>query len=180
MNFKSITVCICLLLAQYFSYARVLLTDTIPAKNNLCKIQLFSGLAVKGFIVGATDSTIEVLSKKNWRRLQFSEHDIIHARNIVSITKNFKNGLTAGKGALIGASTGILLGIALAFKGNGNCDGSSDPNCDDGSPGLEEGFKRSAIFGSILGAGGALIGLFSRKKTGVLSGEWRSGSDKEE
>ena len=141
--------------------------DSIPPKKNLSLIKLTNGSSVKGYIVSVSDSSIDVLSRKNYNRMQYANTQTLAAGNIESITKNFKNGLTAGKGALIGGGTGIALGVILALKDTCE-DHNGDGRCDEGTgQTFSEGVSKSVLFGSVLGGSGAVIGLFSKKKDRV-------------
>lgn len=138
--------------------------DSIPAHKNLSLIKLVNGKTIKGYIVGVSDSSIRVITKKNYKRMQYSETETLVAEDISSITKNFKNGFTAGKGALAGGGTGVLLGTYLALKDTCE-DDNQDGRCDPGTgQSFSEGVGKTVLYGGILGTGGAIIGLFSKKK----------------
>ena len=141
------------------------LSDSLPSKKNLSKIQLTNGSFINGYILRADDSSITVIQKKNWKRQMYNQSEMITAENISGITKNFKNVLTAGEGMLIGGITGILLGFTLGLTQD--CD---DPNeeCDFVNRLFStKSFRASLILGSGFGVGGMFVGLFSKKKDKV-------------
>ena len=47
--------------------------DSIPPKKNLSLIKLANGNKMKGYIVGVSDNSIDVLSKKNYNRMQYAK-----------------------------------------------------------------------------------------------------------
>jgi len=129
----------------------------------MSKIRLTDGRLLYGYIIHASDSTITVVKKSDWKKQWYERTEVIPAERISGVTKNFKK-LTVGEGALAGGLAGLLLGISFMLfthcedsDGDGNCDFSDRVFSD-------KSLKAYFILTGGLGLVGMFIGLFSRKK----------------
>jgi len=155
-----------LILSLFISYrSDASLIDSLPSKKTISRIQLTNGSFINGYILRSDDSSITLVRKENWKRQQYDQTEMIIAENITGITKNFKKGMSAGEGMLIGGIAGIVMGFTLGLSQH--CD---DPNqeCDFVNKLFStRSFEASLILGAGFGIGGMFIGLFSKKKERV-------------
>ncbi len=141
--------------------------DTLPTSRKYSEVKLTNGSLVRGYIMGATDSTLSLLSRKDYFRGEYLQSRVIPAEEIETVTKNFKTGFTAGEGIALGFGTGFLAGFSLGLSNPGDCtDAYGNPvRCDFGDRLFAtKNFVASLIIGCVLGGIGLIIGLTRPKK----------------
>ena len=144
--------------------ANALYRDSIPRTKTISKVRLTNGTFLDGYIIQASDSTITLVKKSDWKNRQFGQSDMIAVENIVDVTKRYKSGLTAGQGLLFGSLTGIVIGFAVGLSGDCD-DADGDGKCDFVERLFAtKNFGASLFLGGFLGLIGMFVGLFSRKK----------------
>jgi hypothetical protein len=144
--------------------------DSIPSSKNLSLVKLTNGSVMKGYIINVSDSSISFLSRKNYNRMMFMQQQTIPAEEIEGITRNFKNGFTAGKGMLYGFLLGFGFGFALGLDNPDDCtDAYGNPAKCSFIDKLfaTKNFRTSLIAGGLLGSVGLVIGIFSHTKDRV-------------
>jgi hypothetical protein len=152
-------------LALFFAFAtdsNASFSDTIPRTKTLSKIRLTDNTLLYGYIVQADDSSITFIKKADWKKQLYMHRETLPAEKIAAVTKNFKNGMTAGEGILLGAAAGIIIGFSLGLTRD--CD-TPDGSCDFTDRLFStKNFSASLFLGGALGLIGMCIGLFSKKK----------------
>ena len=135
--------------------------DTIPEQKNLSIIHYANGDKQRGYILSATDSTIQFIERKYWKNELLLQQKLIAAENITGIVKKNSKGFSMIEGMGIGALSGIIIGFAIGLE---DCD---DPNEDCGlferlfaGNSLRTALNLSAVLGGI----GTIAGIFSGGK----------------
>jgi hypothetical protein len=135
-------------------------SDTIPHTKTLSKIKLTDNSLLYGYIVQADDSSITFIKKADWKKKMYMHRETLPAESIAGVTKNFKKGISAGEGILVGGLTGIVLGFSLGLASD-----CPDGDCDFGDRLFAtRNFSLSLFLGALLGTVGLFVGLFSKKK----------------
>jgi hypothetical protein len=151
------------LFVSTFLYASAVRDTLVPNRKNTSHITLLNGTSLDGYIVHVTDSTVKFLSRNDYLMGNNMNSRTIPAENILEIKKRFRKGITTGGGLLTGLLGGALFGFGIGLSSD--CD-DPDGKCDIIDRLFStKSFRASFILSGILGTAGALIGLFSPKKS---------------
>lgn len=137
------------------------INDTIPEQKNLSIIHYTNGGKQRGYILSATDSTVQFIERKYWRNELLMQQKLIPAGSITGIVKKNSKGFSMVEGMAIGALGGIVIGFAIGLE---------DCNDPDGDCSFFErlfagnSFRTALSLSAALGGIGTVIGFFSGGK----------------
>jgi hypothetical protein len=139
--------------------------DTIlPNKKNTSYITLMNGSTLDGYIVYVSDSTIQFMDKHDYYRSGSISSRTIAAEDILDIKKRFRKGIKTGAAILGGFGVGAVLGFGLGLSHD--CTKPDGSRCDFADRLFAtKNFGAALLLGGLLGTVGALLGIFSPKKT---------------
>ncbi len=135
--------------------------DTVPKQKSLSIIRFAEGGLQRGYILSATDSTLQFIERKYWKNGFFLQQNSIPAESIRQIIRKNRKKFSMLDGMAIGAGLGIILGFAIGLDG---CEGP-DNDCTF----LDKLFYRDNLRNALrlstaLGGIGAFVGIFTGGK----------------